>query len=485
MSVEGSPAAVATTIEWVDAVHGVLLHATTPALYDSGPPVRGLWTSVSSRHVGSAGTTFRLRSIAGLYTGAIVELDTGAARSQSVIESIDATARTVTLAASLGAGHLEVGGANPPTIRVLEIDVRVYEGGALVESFPRLTWNSNPVPDSWVRNFVEVVNAGSRLVRLDAYELGAGLAEAPTTATGAPQALAGGSDGADPVDRHFVGRDLGPTQRTGIEALKTIEDISIVAAPGLTSESVQGALITHAELMRYRIAVLDSARDDVGVNELRAHRGSYDSKYAAYYAPWIEVMDPANGRPLVIPPSGAVVGIYARSDNERGVHKAPANEVVRGITGLRANYTMGEQDLLNPQGVNLIRELSGRGTRVWGARTVSSDPEWKYVNVRRLFIFLEASIDRGTQWVVFEPNNEALWARVKSTVDAFLFGVWKTGALMGTKADDAYFVRCDRSTMTQNDIDNGRLVVTVGVAPSNPAEFVIFRIGQFTATASS
>ena len=164
--------------------------------------------------------------------------------------------------------------------------------------------------------------------------------------------------------------------------------------------------------------------------------------------------------------------------------KAPANEVVRNITDVEIPFTKGEQDVLNPIGVNLIRDLTPRSIRVWGARTMTSDQEWKYVNVRRLFIFLEHSIDIGTQWVVFEPNSEALWARVTETIVAFLTGVWKQGALMGTKPDEAFFVTCDRSTMTQDDIDNGRLICEIGVAPVNPAEFVIFRIGQFTASAT-
>ena len=179
-----------------------------------------------------------------------------------------------------------------------------------------------------------------------------------------------------------------------------------------------------------------------------------------------------------------VTGIYARSDIERGVHKAPANEVVRGLTRFEANINKARQDVLNPEGINALRFFEGRGNRVWGARTISSDPEWKYVSLRRYFAYLERSIDEGTQWAVFENNGPALWANVRRTVEDFLLNEWKMGALLGSKPEQAYFVRCDLSTMTQNDLDNGRLVCLIGIAPVRPAEFVIFRIGQWTATAS-
>jgi uncharacterized protein len=180
-----------------------------------------------------------------------------------------------------------------------------------------------------------------------------------------------------------------------------------------------------------------------------------------------------------LPPGGYVAGIYARSDTERGVHKAPANEVVLGASDVEFQISKGEQDVLNPKGVNVIRSFPGRGIRVWGARTLSSNSLWKYINVRRLFIFIEASVEKGTQWVVFEPNDDRLWARVRATINQFLTGVWRSGALMGTTPEEAFFVKCDRSTMTQDDIDNGRLVCVIGIAPVKPAEFVVFRIAQW------
>jgi phage tail sheath protein FI len=234
--------------------------------------------------------------------------------------------------------------------------------------------------------------------------------------------------------------------------------------------------------MRYRIAVID-AGDDMTVGDVRAMRAQFDSSWAALYYPWVTVMDPITNLDKNLPPSGFVAGIYARNDINRAVYKAPANEVVTLAINFERLLNKGQQEVLNPEGVNCFRFFEGRGYRLWGARTMSSDPEWKYVNLRRYFAFLEHSIDHGTQWAVFEPNGERLWANVRRTIDDFLFDQWQNGALLGDKPEKAYFVRCDRSTMTQNDLDNGRLVCLIGVAPLRPAEFVIFRIGQWTADA--
>lgn len=310
--------------------------------------------------------------------------------------------------------------------------------------------------------------------------------------------LAGGNDGGPVLPDDLAGKaadpDVATVKATGLEALAEIDDIAIIAAPdgGAMADPGQAAdrLITHAELCRYRIAVVDGPKGS-SMNEIREFRGKFDSKYAALYHPWIEILDPlaasAPGVPqprLMLPPSGFVCGIYARSDIERGVHKAPANEIVRGLTRFEVNINKPRQDVLNPEGVNCLRFFEGRGNRVWGARTMSSDPEWKYVNVRRLFIYLEHSVDKASQWAVFEPNNERLWGNIRRTVEDFLFVMWRDGALLGSKPEEAYFVRCDRSTMTQNDLDNGRMICLIGVAPVRPAEFVIFRVGQWTGDAT-
>jgi phage tail sheath protein FI len=279
--------------------------------------------------------------------------------------------------------------------------------------------------------------------------------------------------------------------------IEGIEGVSIGASPGHTefpglvtsgSNAVTLALIAHAEKRRsYRIAVLDVPKGQL-VGGAQTFKGKIDSKYAALYYPWVVApnpdfnpADPWMPAELVLPPSAFLCGIYARSDTERGVHKAPANEIIRSAVRFERLVTTGEQEVLNPLGVNCLRFFSGRGNRVWGARTTTSDPEWKYVNVRRYFLYLEHSIDRGTQWSVFEPNGERLWANIRDTVTSFLHNEWVNGALLGDKPEQAFFVKCDRTTMTQNDLDNGRLICLVGVAAIKPAEFVVFRIGQKTA----
>ena len=300
-----------------------------------------------------------------------------------------------------------------------------------------------------------------------------------------------GSDGLIPSATDYEGTVNATTDRaTGLKAFEGIEDISIVAAPGSTAgegataegvaRSVIGLLISHAERMQYRIAVIDS-RKGQSIADVRALRALYDSSHAAFYYPWVRIIDPVTQQENHYPPSGFVAGIYARNDVERAVYKAPANEVVNLALGFETLLNKAQQEVLNPEGINCFRYFEGRGMRLWGARTMSSDPEWKYVNLRRYFAFLERSIDKGTQWAVFEPNGERLWANVRRTIQDFLLDQWQTGALLGDKPEKAYFVKCDRSTMSQNDLDNGRLVCQVGVAALRPAEFVIFQIGQWTA----
>jgi hypothetical protein len=303
--------------------------------------------------------------------------------------------------------------------------------------------------------------------------------------------LKGGNDGFRPTAAEYEGEaDPNTTTKTGLKTFEDIEDISIVAAPGSTyglengyrsdASTIVNMLISHATRMRYRIAVLDSG-DGQSISQVRAMRGKVDSTYAALYYPWVRVLDPVTREEIHLPPSGFIAGIYARNDTNRAVYKAPANEVVNLAIGFEQLLNKAQQDVLNPEGINCFRFFEGRGFRVWGARTISSDPEWKYVNLRRYFAYLERSIDKGTQWAVFEPNGEALWANIRRTIEDFLLNEWMSGALLGDKPEKAYFVKCDRSTMTQNDLDNGRLVCLIGVAPLRPAEFVIFRIGQWTA----
>jgi len=336
-------------------------------------------------------------------------------------------------------------------------------------------------------NIVDAVNSVSNLVSLEALDVPAGTAVGWDRFPGGQSAdqdgyqpLAGGDDQLPALaPQDFVGTDGGSGHRTGIQALEDIEDIAICAVPGMWARSVQSALIAHCELLRDRFAVLDP-QQGLTIQEVLAFRSPLDSNYAALYYPWVTVPDPFTGDPIPMPPSGHMTGVYALVDTERGVHKAPANVVIQQIVDLDDDVNEREQDLLNPVGINALREFPFRGLRVWGARTISSIPEWRYVNVRRLFIFIEDSIKQGTQWVVFEPNAEPLWALVTQAITNFLDTVWRSGALEGTKQEEAFFVRCDRSTMTEDDVANGRLIVEIGIAPVKPAEFVIFRFRQKT-----
>ncbi|MDH5359573.1 MAG: phage tail sheath subtilisin-like domain-containing protein [Gammaproteobacteria bacterium] len=307
--------------------------------------------------------------------------------------------------------------------------------------------------------------------------------------------LRNGSDGELPNPDTYRGEDGADNGlKSGLQAFEDLENISIVAAPGSSfdyddfitisptanhAEAIARRLISHCERMRYRVAVLDSVNGHIQSN-IREYRSTFDSSRAALYYPWVKTFDPVTERYIYVPPSGPVTGIYARNDVERGVHKAPANEVVRTSGGLEFLLNKAQQEVLNPLGVNCLRFFEGRGYRIWGARTLSSDPEWKYLNVRRYFAFLERSVERGTQWAVFENNGEALWENVRRTIEDFLYNEWSQKHLAGSKPDQAYFVRCDRTTMNQNDLDNGRLICLIGIAPLRPAEFVIFRIGQKT-----
>jgi hypothetical protein len=302
--------------------------------------------------------------------------------------------------------------------------------------------------------------------------------------------LEAGLDGNRPGPGEYEGDETADGRKSGLLAFEDLEEISILAGPGSTfglengfaaeAQTITRQLIAHCERMRYRVAVLDSG-DGQTLGNVRSFRAGIDTTRAALYYPWVRVFDPLTEREIHLPASGFVAGVYARNDVERGVHKAPANEVVRLATGFELLLNKAQQDVLNPEGINCLRYFEGRGYRVWGARTASSDPEWKYLNVRRYFAYLERSVEKGTQWAVFEPNGPELWSNVRSTVEDFLFNEFSNGRLLGTKPEEAYFVRCDRTTMTQNDLDNGRMVCLVGVAPLRPAEFVIFRIGQKTA----
>lgn len=287
-----------------------------------------------------------------------------------------------------------------------------------------------------------------------------------------------------------------------IDQFESIDEITIVAAPlppdttPAALNAIQDKLVSHCQNMEDRVAILDCARDIaadnlvISTDDTGIWRPAANPKgYGAFYFPWIEVADPLQpaGTRIAVPPSGHLAGVYARSDGQRGVHKAPANEVILGALGVRYRVSKILQASLNPQGVNCIRPFDGT-IKVWGARSLASDPagdpEWQYVNVRRLFNFLRESIDQGTQWVVFEPNTPALWAQIRRNITAFLTTVWSNGALFGNTAAEAFYVRCDETTNPPEVRDLGQVVTEIGVAVVKPAEFVIFRISQWAGPGS-
>jgi len=273
------------------------------------------------------------------------------------------------------------------------------------------------------------------------------------------------------------GVDKGPAKRTGLEGFKAIDDIALVAAPGFTSALVHQILSDHASLCGDRTAILDGIEELAEV-QLHEFPRIGEGKDAALYWPWISVYDESTKKMTYVPPSGHVMGAIARTDSERGVHKAPANELLRGVMGLKYTLTRNEQALLNPRGINLIRDLDDMGIRVYGARTLSSDTEWRYLNVRRLFQVIKKSVAKGTEWVVFEPNNELLWGNIRRNISAYLKTLWMSNALMGQTPEEAFYVKCDASTNPQENLDRGIVTIEIGVAPVKPAEFVQINIQQ-------
>ena len=427
---------------------------------------------------------FKLKSAANFYIGAIIVYDDGSSKQYRRIDDIEND--TITLDRAFTNNSAVVDTATPATKTVSTCEFRIvasYEDQT--ESFEFLTTNPNTS-----HYYYNKIHDKSSLIDVDKmYEPPSSYSltdpfDQPCGDDGLNLEFTAGNDGSLPDSNDYIGIDGGPGNKTGIKALEDIDEVSIIAAPGITDEDVQNELILQCELLKDRFAILDGLKDSSDLEDIKAFRSSYDTKYAALYFPWLVRNDPLDDVNIYVPPAGYLAGIYARSDVERGVHKAPANEVVKGIKDLKYSLNKREHDILNPYPVNInvIRDFrsSNRGIRVWGARCITSDSDWKYVNVRRLFIFIEESIEKGTQWVVFEPNDEPLWARVRRSVTNFLTRVWRDGALQGSTPEEAFFVKCDRTTMTQDDIDTGKLIMQIGIAPVKPAEFVIFRIGQWT-----
>jgi len=311
------------------------------------------------------------------------------------------------------------------------------------------------------------------------------------------------------VVNHSDAAALQGADRTGLRALEAIDEVSIVAAPGRTDAASYKALLDHCEAMGDRIAILDAPAQVAKLEDLQSV-GRPTSKgraaksddgeagsdggggggvrpefakggYGAFYFPWLVVSNPfaTDGASVTVPPSGHLAGVYARTDSVRGVHKAPANESIRGALDLSFHVTRNEQGPLNDSGVNVIRFFTDRGILIWGARTVDeSSSEFRYVSVRRLFNMVKESIEAGTRWVVFEPNDPTLWKSIRRDVNAFLRGLWRDGALMGRTPEEAFFVKCDEENNPSDVIDRGQVIIEIGIAPVKPAEFIIFRIGQ-------
>lgn len=426
-----------------------------------------------------SGADLTLKNADGFNPGDVVELFDGEEAAYATIKNVLDNVITLDAPCTLDVADRRVGTSK--YIRTCEVTITARLDDT-VEVYENLSFKSDAL------NYAPVKTAKSDLIRVEvgAADKDADIAPyAQCGGTGSEMVLtpAGGSNGTvlNPTADTYLGKDDGPGKRTGLQAFQENSNVSIMLIPGVTEPEVQSALIAFCENKKSCFAILDIPMELTKTNDVANFRDMYDSTYAAMYHPWLQMYDAGAKRSAYFPPSGAMAGIYARTDNERGVHKAPANEIVRGCTGLSSNYNTGEQDILNPIGVNLIRSFPGRGIRVWGARTISSNGLWKYINVRRLFIYVEESIRANTNWVVFEPNSEALWGRVTRTIANFLATCWRDGALAGSSPDQAFFVECGPTTMTQDDIDNGRLICQIGIAPVKPAEFVIFRITQKTA----
>lgn len=460
-----------------------------------------LETTVSTA-VAAGETVVVLDAVFGLSPGSYIALSTG---DVMLVEAVNRANNEVTFSAGL---TLAVPAGSAALSQEYDLIIERIEAGKVVEAeafeklgmHPSHTRYGPKIVGSFNRATGLASNSGeSELVRLsdltlaDDGESAGNTAQIHRASLLSPlvaRLMRNGVDDLATIDElAYIGNASDdPDARSGIQSLANEESISMVAAPGQTSVTVQKALLMHCELMRYRFAVLESPRGS-NMAEVTTHRQNFDTTRAALYHPWLIIPDTfgEKGDLLSIAPSGHVMGIYARTDTTRGVWKAPANEVVRGILQFETTLTKGQQDILNPNHINVFRDFrtANRGLRLWGARTLSSDPEWKYVNVRRLFLYLEQSIERGLQFAVFEPNSESLWASVKQSISNFLLTVWRNGGLEGVKEEEAFFVNVGYNvTMTQTDIDNGRLIVEVGVAPVKPAEFVIIRIAQKTREAT-
>lgn len=424
-------------------------------------------------------TDFYVNPVAPFVAGTTVELEqknSPQGRAYCTVISVDPASNKValnnsTISATYAAGDF---------IRVTGWKLEVYSDATLVETITGIS-SDNSASDGVVQKLVaesQWVRAATGTLAIEAVSPSATDTTFPYFPIGLPVTFdpGSGSDGTlHPSD--IIGSDVVP--RTGLKALESQDGVNIIAAPGYSGQlGVVSELIGQAERRMDRFAVFESVAADDDIGTVLTERGLYNSEYAAMYHPWIQVLDPITNQPIDLPPSGHIIGCYARTDSDRGVFKAPANVTLQGILGFSQTITDGEQDILNPAGVDALRQLDGLGLVIWGARTISADSLWRYVSVRRLFIFIEQSLVVGTRFAVFEPNDQRLWARLRDSVSNFLTTQWRAGALFGSKPSEAFFVKVDETTTTQDDRDNGRVNILVGIAPVKPAEFIVFQIGQ-------
>jgi phage tail sheath protein FI len=426
----------------------------------------------------------RVKSTRGLGPGDVVELaDADSTQTVVLTEVVGDELRW----SAAEPARATFAATSPTRVTALEFRLALtFE--STVEDFDHLS----PDPRS-DRYFVRAVNGVSRLVTIADRRQRPDVLDPPQPVADA--ALRGGRDGLDALTANdFIGFSEGPGTRRGVGTLDEIEEIGLVlipdlmAAPRLSARfgeaeiaAVQEALVAHCERRKDRFAVLD-APPGCDLERVREWRRRFDSKYAALYYPWVKVLEPGDTRGAVrlVPPGGHVAGVYARCDRDRGIHKAPANERLEEVVGLETTLSLETQGLLNHEQINCLRAFPARGIRIWGARTLSSDPSWRYVNVRRLVTMIERAIEEGTQWAVFEDNEPTLWKQVVRSIEGFLHDLTRLGYLVGETDEDAFYVKCDEETNPPEVVDAGQLVCEIGVAPVHPAEFIVFRIGQRT-----
>jgi len=466
--------------------------ATTPAIATDANVIGksvGKVSTILDGAVSSGAAEALLQSTEGIRIGSILlflAVDVAAATfTEARVVVTRVVGRRVFFTPALGAAF-----PSGASVSTEDFTLTVYEGNDVVETFPNLSMENSNIVD-YLENRVNIGASRSRYIRVREAPIVAD--NRPPERTAVPARLGqlpntAGNDGQDDNQGDYIGNEAA---QTGFHAFDSVDDINIMAAPGITLRPVILAGMTYCENRGdcfFVSEVPQAAQTVMEVLDFKNGTGDYagqqalNSKYGALYWPWVRILDPLTNLPIAMPPSGAVIGTYAATDIRRGVHKAPAgmeDGFLNSVIGIEKVVTKGEHDLLNPQGVNVIRSLPGIGIVIWGARTVSSDPEWRYVNVRRLFLFLEESIENGTQWVVFEPNDASLWKKIERNVGAFLRVVWRSGALVGDKEEQAFYVKCDTETNPKESVDLGRVITEVGVAPSKPAEFVIFRISQW------